>query len=97
MEIIRQAARLFGRRNRQYESLHEWSKNGWKIRVWRTEPSLGHACTVPADDLVAAIDAFEPGLKLRQMIEILMRMPRVACVAIVDASGNGVSAYPDWH
>jgi len=22
---------------------------------------------------------------------------RVACVAVVDSAGNGVSYYPDWH
>lgn len=97
MEILRQAARLVGHKNKQFESLREWTKNGWKIRIWRTEPSLGHACTVPPDDLTAAIEAFEPGMKLRQMHEVLMRMPRVACVAIVDEQGNGVSSYPDWH
>lgn len=24
-------------------------------------------------------------------------LPRVACVAVVDEKGNGVSVYPDWH
>lgn len=97
MEWLKQFARLFGWKNRQFESLHEWNRGPWKIRVWRTERSLGDAYTNGTQAIEAVIDRFDPQHKPVQLHEELMRLADVACVAIVDANGNGVSAYPDWH
>lgn len=98
MEWLKQFARLFGWRNRQYESLHEWNERGLKIRVWRAHPSIAEASAHEALDLEEAVYDFRTnGLAPDWLQDRLMRYPRVACVAIVDANGNGVSAYPDWH
>ena len=97
MEWLKQFARLFGWRNRQYESLHEWNRGPWKIRVWRTERSLGDAYNNGTQRIEAIVAEFDPSHKPISLHERLMALPNVACVAIVDANGNGVSAYPDWH
>jgi hypothetical protein len=94
MELLRQAARLAGRKNPQFESLTEINHAGWKIRIWRTAKTLGaaqafdHASMqyVMRETIVATDDWFEA----------LLALPNVACVAIVDQTGNGASAYPDW-
>jgi hypothetical protein len=76
----------------------EWNRGHLKIRVWRTEPSLGDAYTADFVTITNVIDAFGPsGGHPIALHAALMALPRVACVAIVDANGNGVSAYPDWH
>ena len=97
MEIVKQVARLFGWKNAQYESLHEWNRGPWKIRVWRTESDLEGAYTTSASELWRVISTFSEDDGPRRLHKALMSLPRVACVAIVDANGNGVSAYPDWH
>jgi hypothetical protein len=98
MEIVKQVARLFGWKNAQFESLWERNVGEVKIRVWRASSSLEQAGD-PKDraDIDAVIDNFEHAPTSKIMQRTLMALPRVACVAIVDANGNGVSAYPDWH
>lgn len=97
MEILRQFARMLGVRNRQFETLTELNFEGLKVRIWRDAPSLEYA------------QAFDHEIMRAEMLKIcqthasgewqakMMDMPKVACVAIVDKDGNGVSAYPDWH
>lgn len=97
MEWLKQFARLFGWKNRQFESLHEWNRGPWKIRVWRTERSLGEAYTNGVSRIEEIIATFDPGHKPVHLHAALMEIPGVACVAIVDERGNGVSVYPDWH
>lgn len=98
MEWLKQFARLFGWRNKQFESLHEWNQDGWKIRVWRTNASLTEAYGESCRDIEMELSwCPDVGRNVRDLHAKLMAMPRVACVAIVDANGNGVSAYPDWH
>ena len=95
-EILRQAARLAGVKNPQYESLTELNHEGWKIRIWRTAKTLDDARVFDHASMQAAmletIMALSPG----QWLKALMKLPQVACVAIVDPAGNGASAYPDW-
>ena len=43
MEVIRQIGRLFGYKNRQYETLTEVNTQGWKVRIWREAKSLEEA------------------------------------------------------
>ena len=96
MELLRQAARLVGIKNRQYETLTEITSSGQKVRVWRTAPSLQDAAgfdhralSDKMQTICATID------KVHWQAE-LMKLPHVACVAIVDSNGNGISSYPDW-
>lgn len=98
MEWLKQFARLFGWKNRQYESLYEWNVGETKIRVWRTADSLEQAGDL-ADriEISTIIENFRHAPQSKVMQATIMKLPRVACVAIVDATGNGVSAYPDWH
>jgi len=99
MEIVKQVARLFGWKNQQFESLHEWNKDGFKIRVWRTCSSMEAASFERCADISKFLDlaCANGNWFVSDVHAKLMAMPRVACVAIVDANGNGVSAYPDWH
>jgi len=97
MELLRQAARMIGLKNRQYETLTEITAQNHKVRIWRVAKSL------------KAAEDFNHGILSEQMMNIcttvdskhwfeeLMKLPNVACIAIVDKHGNGVSAYPDWH
>lgn len=97
MEWLKQFARLFGWKNRQYETLTEANVRGLKVRVWATQASLQGALSFDHErlaDKISAVAEHQPASKLHEEI---MRWPGVACVAIVDANGNGVSAYPDWH
>ena len=48
-------------------------------------------------DISAIIENFSHAPQSKVMQAMIMKLPRVACVAIVDANGNGVSASPDWH
>lgn len=97
MEIIRQAARLFGHKNRQYETLTELNAGGFKVRIWRSAKSLEAAKAFDHAKLQEHMQQVASGLPRDQWEMALMRFPNVACVAIVDANGNGVSSYPDWH
>lgn len=96
MELLRQAARLAGRKNPQFESLTEVNHADWKIRIWRTAETLEAARTFDHASMQAgmlqAIHAISPD----KWLAALMKLPNVACVAIVDPTGNGASAYPDW-
>lgn len=96
MEWLKQFVRLFGFKNAQVESLHEWNKDGFKIRVWRTNADLDAALKEDAADIEALIMRSRFG-SLGEIIRAVRIMPRVACVAVVDSTGNGVSFYPDWH
>lgn len=101
MEWLKQFARLFGWKNRQYESLLEFNEGGYKVRLWITQKNLGQALNPVVPDIASMIRANitrNLGTLVRgALFEELMAIDNVACVAIVDSAGNGVSAYPDWH
>ena len=99
MEILRQAARLFGIKNRQYETLTEVSVHGeetLKVRVWRTAKTLDAAKTFDHSAFKAKMHETIDALSVEAWQAALMKLPAVACVAIVNADGDGVSSYPDW-
>ena len=95
-EILRQAARLAGVKNPQFESLTELNHAGWKIRIWRTAKTLDDARAFDHASMQAAMLETIMPIAPDQWFKALMKLPSVACVAIVDPSGNGASAYPDW-
>lgn len=96
MEIIRQFGRLIGIKNKQYESLTEINFEGYKIRIWRTAGTLKKAQDFDHTKLKADMEAIVSTTAGEHWTAELMKLPKVACVAIVDASGCGVSAYPNW-
>lgn len=109
MEILKQIARLFGRRNPQFESLTEFvayddpvsmadteRRIKLRVRIWRTETNICEAAVPDRRDL----NDMWRACAARPVVVIANEfgsMDRVACVAIVDAQGNGLSYYPDWH
>jgi hypothetical protein len=100
MEWLRQFARLFGWKNAQVETLTEWTIGQWRVRVWRTQPSIYAAFEADNRDLRASTNAIvcgRDGPTAAQIVAALAALPRIACIAIVDADGNGISVYPDWH
>ena len=100
MEILRQAARLFGRRNPQYETLTEVTFNGeetLKVRVWCSARTLDEATQFDHQRFMGHINVVMGHYPVEKWQGVLMKLPNVACVAIVNAGGNGVSSYPDWH
>lgn len=96
MEILRQAARLVGHKNKQFETLTEENANGFKIRIWRTAKTLEAAKAFDHAQMKDHIRQIAGSLPRDKWEAALMRLPHIACVAIVDADGNGVSSYPDW-
>ena len=97
MEILRQAARLIGRKNPQYETLTEVNTGLGKVRVWRTAKSLAEASQFDHRAFKAQVRAVTDMSAFPEWQRMLMRLPNVACVAVVNADGDGVSSYPDWH
>lgn len=95
MEIFRQLARPFGFRNRQFETLTEINLDGRKVRIWRTARNPKTAAGFDHADFRAQMFAACTGPEA-DWLGRLMKLPNVACVAIVDPAGCGVSAYPDW-
>ena len=93
-QAIRAPVRL---KNRQYETLTELNARGLKVRVWRTADSLQDARNFEHASFVAGLSEITGEYHPDKWQDQIMALPRVACVAIVDQSGNGVSAYPDWH
>lgn len=96
MEILKQAARLFGYKNKQFETLTEFMIGGAKVRIWRQAKTLEAACAFPHEDYRNAVISVVNHAPMDAWISEIMKLPSVACVAIVDAKGNGISAYPDW-
>lgn len=96
MEILRQAARLFGVKNPQYEALTEVNEAGLKIRIWSQCKTLEDAKAFDHPRRQEQMKEIAASLPADQWSQAMMRLPAVACVAIVNAEGNGVSAYPDW-
>ena len=96
MEWLKQLFRLFGVKNPQVESLHEWNKDGFKIRIWRMNGNLDLALIERAEDVEALIMRSRFA-SMNEVIRALRECDRVACVAVVDSAGNGVRYYPDWH
>lgn len=97
MEFLRQFARLFGWKNRQIETLTEVQHDGYKVRIWRISSSLEEAQAFDHDNFKGVVERIcENSLPSRWMTH-LCSLPKIACVAIVDSTGNGVSVYPDWH
>ena len=96
MEILRQAARLAGVKNPQFESLTELNHEGWKIRIWREAKTLEAAKTFNHAALQESMRMVVGSKAPDDWFAALMKLPNVACVAIVDPNGNGTSAYPDW-
>lgn len=96
MEWLKQFVRLFGFKNAQVESLHEWNIPGYKVRVWRTQPSITEATLEECTDIDAILKTGRFELP-NDILGALKKCKRIACVAIVDSAGNGVSYYPDWH
>ena len=96
MEILRQAARLVGFKNRQYETLTEINTTGFKVRIWRAAKSMNEAWQFNHGDLSEQMRTICETVDPKHWQETLMKLPHVACVAIVDGQGNGVSGYPDW-
>ena len=88
---------MLGRKNPQYETLTEVNTSAGKVRIWRTAKTLDEAKSFHHAAMQANIRSITDRMPREQWEATLMRMPNVACVAIVDADGNGVSIYPDWH
>lgn len=97
MEILRQAARLFGRKNPQHETLTEVATASGKVRIWRTVKTLDEAIQFDHRRFTGHIRAVTDNFPVEKWQGVLMQLPNVACVAVVNADGNGVSSYPDWH
>ena len=95
-EILRQAARLAGVKNPQFESLTELSHAGLKIRIWRTAKTLDDAQKFNHAAMRVTMQKTVTALSPDDWFTALMKLPNVACVAIVDGQGNGASCYPDW-
>lgn len=95
-EILRQAARLIGFKNKQYEALTEINAAGMKLRIWSACKSLEAAKTFDHPTLQEKMRKVAASIPADQWTQTLMALPNVACVAIVNSEGNGVSAYPDW-
>jgi hypothetical protein len=96
MEILKQAARLVGFKNRQYETLTEITSGLWKIRIWRQAKSIEAADAFDHDKFKGLMRQIATTQPRSSWTASLMKLPHVACVAIVDQNGDGVSAYPDW-
>lgn len=96
MEILRQAARLAGVKNPQFESLTEINYEGYKIRIWRTAPSLEAGKTFDHASFQKTMHAVIASTPQDGWLEALGTLANVSCVAIVDAQGNGASFYQDW-
>jgi len=79
--------------NRQYESLTEIQTRIGRVRVWRSEASLGAAIRPDNRDIHSA--CLDPQDALSVMLE-LEALPRVSAIQITDENGNGVALYPDW-
>ena len=97
MEIIRQAARLFGHKNKQYETLTELNTEGHKIRIWRVSKALVDGKAFDHDQFREQMRQIAGSVPVDKWEAAFMRMPKVSCVTIVDANGNGIACYPDWH
>lgn len=100
MEWVRQLLRLFGWKNQQFESLTETQIGHWKVRVWRSHETLERAASAGHKDFETDLlnaTIYGDNAAPVSLAKIIMRQPGVSCVAVVDANGNGVSAYPDWH
>ena len=99
MEWLKQFARLFGWKNTQFETLTEANAAGLKIRIWSTRPTLEEATCFDHDAFAQQIEqiANSYAYSREKLFRRLMAMPNVACVAIVNQGGQGVSVYPDWH
>ena len=97
MEWLKQFARLFGWKNRQYETLTEANVAGLKLRIWSTSPTLQAAEAFDHAALKSQMERLAAEWHPSKLHGELMKLPNVACVAIVDGNGNGVSGYPDWH
>lgn len=97
MEWLRQFARLFGWKNRQYETLTEVQCDGHKIRIWRTAPTLMHAIEFDHGEFAQSVSAFCEANNPSDWYLQLRDLPHVACVAITNMEGCGVSCYGDWH
>ena len=95
-EILRQAARLAGVKNPQFESLTEINWLEHKVRIWRTAKTLDDAKAFDHVAMQTAMLEAIIALSPNDWFAALMKLPNVACIAIVDPNGNGASAYPDW-
>ena len=96
MEIIRQAARLFGHKNKQYETLTELNTEGHKIRIWRKAKTLADAKAFDHAAFQGQMREIAASLPVDKWEAALMRLPHASCATVVDTSGNGVACYPDW-
>ena len=102
MELLKQFARLFGYKNEQFESLNEYTYREYKVRVWLYYSSLEEAdanrSLVHANTQNALNAFYSISLSFNEIVtKILTVTSNVACIAITDKEGNGVSYYPDWH
>ena len=96
MEVLRQFARLAGHKNKQFETLTEDNAAGFKVRIWRAAKTLEEAKAFDHGTLREHMRQITGSLPRDKWEAALMRLPSVACVAIVDGEGNGISSYPDW-
>lgn len=98
MEWLKQFARLFGWKNAQFETLTEINVSGMKIRIWGSHTTLDAALSFDHEDFSRRIELLASDYTSREKLyRRLMQIKNVACVAIVNDRGNGVSVYPDWH
>lgn len=96
-EILRQIARLFGQKNPQYETLTEIVTGVNKIRIWKTHKNLEATTQFNHQNFSKQVRLITDMHPVETWPILLMQIPNVACVAIVNTEGNGVSIYPDWH
>lgn len=90
--------RLFGWKNRQYETITQVQVGALQFRIWSTVASLEEAIVFDHTALATKITDIATRRDDRKlMLAAMMRLPKTACVAVVDPQGNGGSFYADWH
>jgi hypothetical protein len=80
--------------NRVYESMTRFFKEGYTVRVWRSEESLKPA---PTDDIKWALALAPIDSEPADLVAIVEALPRVVAVEVLDDDGNGILLYPDWN
>ena len=98
MEIFRQFVRLFGWKNKQDESLRKYQIGPYEVRVWRRTKSPQESWDDQREDIKHVIRrcADAPSISAPDIAYVISTLPDIACVAITDQAGNGLSHYPDW-
>lgn len=77
-----------------YESMTAaCSKNGAKIRIWRTSAELPEYNELEVQLLLGKIPATA---SMQQVIDVLSTLDRIAACELTDPDGNGAVVYFEW-